>query len=469
MARPARDITESELSVLRILWDRGPATIRQLTDVLYPRGAAAAQYATVQKLLDRMEAKGYVARDRSLYVHVFAAALDRDELIGRRLRSLAETLCDGSMTPLLTHLARAKDLTDADRLALRAIIDEPEEERRGARRPSRPEIAGRASPVVLRRRSRRPGALTTTRESARRCPLMESLVHGMLSNAAAVAVLAVLVAIAGRACRRPALIHSICLLAMLKLVTPPVVLAAGAGADAGRRAMARAASLTPVLPEEPALDVTEAEPAEEPPIPEDLDDSILAELPPEDIPVAPTPPASWDWSWESVALGVVLAGALAWWALAAVRIVRFHRLLRDVEPMPAEWQAGIDELAGRLGLRRPPTACLVPGDVPPMLWAVGPRARLLVPARLWATLGDDERTSLFLHELAHLKRRDHWVRWAELAVAGLYWWHPAVWWIRRASARGRGAVLRRLGRLGDASRGQDLCRRARGGPRIRLG
>jgi BlaI family penicillinase repressor len=142
MARPARDITESELTVLRILWDRGPATIRQLTDVLYPRGAAAAQYATVQKLLDRMEAKGFVARDRSLYVHVFAAALDRDELIGRRLRSLAETLCDGSMAPLLTHLARAKDLTVEDRLALRAIIDEPEEEdaepdgRRGRRSPA---------------------------------------------------------------------------------------------------------------------------------------------------------------------------------------------------------------------------------------------------------------------------------------------------------------------------------------------
>lgn len=134
MARPARDITDSELSVLRILWDQGPATIRQLTDVLYPRGGAA-HYATVQKLLDRMEAKGYVERDRTLYVHVFAAAMDRDELIGRRLRSLAEALCDGSLTPLLTHLARAGDLSDADRLALRAIIDEADEA------PSEPEPA----------------------------------------------------------------------------------------------------------------------------------------------------------------------------------------------------------------------------------------------------------------------------------------------------------------------------------------
>jgi predicted transcriptional regulator len=126
MGRPAQDITESELSVLRVVWDRGSATIRQLTDVLYPQGGTA-QYATVQKLLDRMEAKGYVQRDRSLYVHVFTAVLDRDELIGRRLRSLAEMLCDGSLTPLLTHLARAKDLTDNDRLALRAIIDEADE------------------------------------------------------------------------------------------------------------------------------------------------------------------------------------------------------------------------------------------------------------------------------------------------------------------------------------------------------
>jgi BlaI family transcriptional regulator, penicillinase repressor len=125
MGRPAQDITESELAVLRILWDRGPATIRQLTDVLYPQGEAA-QYATVQKLLDRMEAKGYVRRDRTMFVHIFRSVLDRDELIGRRLRSLAEMLCDGSLTPLLTHLARAKDLTDDDRLALRAIVEEPD-------------------------------------------------------------------------------------------------------------------------------------------------------------------------------------------------------------------------------------------------------------------------------------------------------------------------------------------------------
>jgi predicted transcriptional regulator len=127
LSRPAQDITETELSVLRILWTRGTATIRQLTDVLYP-GGSAAQYATVQKLLDRMEAKSYIQRDRSEFVHRFVPVLDREQLIGRRLRSLVETLCDGSITPLLTHLARASELTAEDREALRSIIEECDNE-----------------------------------------------------------------------------------------------------------------------------------------------------------------------------------------------------------------------------------------------------------------------------------------------------------------------------------------------------
>ena len=156
MGRPAQDITESELAVLRILWDRDSAPIRQLVDILYP-GGEAAQYATVQKLLDRMEAKGYVRRDRSLYVHVFTALLDRDQLIGRRLRSLAETLCDGSLTPLLTHLARANDLTERDRLALRAIMDEIEADPRSPDSSGEPPSTTRATGSARTSRERSPG------------------------------------------------------------------------------------------------------------------------------------------------------------------------------------------------------------------------------------------------------------------------------------------------------------------------
>src|SRR6516164_1970521 len=123
MARTPQDVTETELAVLQVLWDQGPATIRQITDLLYPEGEAA-HYATVQKLLDRLEAKGFVTRDRTPPAHAFAAAVGRDDLIGRRLQAMAEQLCGGSLTPLLTHLVKARRLSPRERQDLRDLIDD---------------------------------------------------------------------------------------------------------------------------------------------------------------------------------------------------------------------------------------------------------------------------------------------------------------------------------------------------------
>jgi predicted transcriptional regulator len=91
--------------------------------VLYP-GGSQAQYATVQKLLDRLEAKGFVARRRGTSAHSFETTVDRDELIGRRLEDMADKLCGGSLTPLLTHLVRARRLSVQERRELRDLIDE---------------------------------------------------------------------------------------------------------------------------------------------------------------------------------------------------------------------------------------------------------------------------------------------------------------------------------------------------------
>jgi hypothetical protein len=66
-----------------------------------------------------------------------------------------------------------------------------------------------------------------------------------------------------------------------------------------------------------------------------------------------------------------------------------------------------------------------------MLWAVGGKPRLLVPSRLWQALTEEQRAVLLLHELAHLRRCDHWVRGLEIVTTCLYWWHPVVWWARR--------------------------------------
>ncbi len=125
MDRLPQDVTDAELAVLQALWEQQRATIRQLTDAIYPRGHAA-QYATVQKLLERLEAKGCAARDRSAWPHRFAATITREDLIGRRLQAVAEKLCGGSLTPLLTHLLQVERLSRRERQELRAFMDELE-------------------------------------------------------------------------------------------------------------------------------------------------------------------------------------------------------------------------------------------------------------------------------------------------------------------------------------------------------
>ena len=135
MARNRQDITDAEMAIMQVLWRRaeapptetgitGAASTRQIADEIYGERAGVTQYATVQKQLERLEAKGFVRRDRSLFVHLFSAGVGRDELIGRRLREMADKLCEGSLAPVLSHLVKARALTEQERRALRALIDD---------------------------------------------------------------------------------------------------------------------------------------------------------------------------------------------------------------------------------------------------------------------------------------------------------------------------------------------------------
>jgi predicted transcriptional regulator len=127
--RQQHDVTEAELALLQSLWDSGPATIRQLVDRVYKQEGPSV-YATVQKLLDRLESKGFVVRDRAGQVHVFRPAVGRPELIGRRLRAVADSLCGGSLSPLLTHLVEDRGFSDAERRELRELIEKLDRKRR---------------------------------------------------------------------------------------------------------------------------------------------------------------------------------------------------------------------------------------------------------------------------------------------------------------------------------------------------
>jgi predicted transcriptional regulator len=123
MARTPRDVTDTELAILQVLWDEGAVTRRRITDVLYP-GGGPAHFTTVQKLLERLESKGYVARSAGPDGIAFAARIQKEQLISRRLLEMADKLCGGSVTPLLMNLVRARPLSESDLRDLRALLDD---------------------------------------------------------------------------------------------------------------------------------------------------------------------------------------------------------------------------------------------------------------------------------------------------------------------------------------------------------
>ncbi|MFP6878190.1 MAG: BlaI/MecI/CopY family transcriptional regulator [Roseibacillus sp.] len=119
-------IANAEMAVMNLLWEIVRLTAREIREKLYP-DAGKAQHGTVQRLLQRLEDKGYVERDRSLPVHFFSAALSRQTYAGMQLESLAETLTAGSFAPLITHLVEQKKISREEIDRIRAILDEEEE------------------------------------------------------------------------------------------------------------------------------------------------------------------------------------------------------------------------------------------------------------------------------------------------------------------------------------------------------
>jgi beta-lactamase regulating signal transducer with metallopeptidase domain len=126
------------------------------------------------------------------------------------------------------------------------------------------------------------------------------------------------------------------------------------------------------------------------------------------------------WTW--LATSVVLAGA------QTVRIIRFRRRLLAAIPAPDDLIDEAGWISRQLGISAP-ELLVVPDLGTPLLWCLG-RPQLLLPARLVKTLPLDRWRGILAHELAHLRRGDHWVSRLELA-AGLFWWWNPVYWLAR--------------------------------------
>lgn len=127
---------------------------------------------------------------------------------------------------------------------------------------------------------------------------------------------------------------------------------------------------------------------------------------------------------------VWLGGAVIVVVLLWMRLVWCASVLRNARPAPTAITAWVGKSARRVGLSRSPEVYFVDGSLSPMIlcWRT---PRLLMPSALWRELDAVGRQAVVFHELAHLKRRDHWVMWLETLIGAAYWWNPVVWWARR--------------------------------------
>jgi predicted transcriptional regulator len=116
-ATPPRP-TDAELAILRVLWTRGPSTVREVAEVMGREGA----YTTVLKLLQIMTDKRLVGRDESSRTHVYTATSSRDETERQLVADLLDRVFDGSAEKLVLQALAARKSSPAELAQIRKLL-----------------------------------------------------------------------------------------------------------------------------------------------------------------------------------------------------------------------------------------------------------------------------------------------------------------------------------------------------------
>jgi predicted transcriptional regulator len=117
--------TDAELAILRVLWDRGPSTVREVHDAL--RATQDSGYTTVLKLLQIMTEKGLVVRDESQRAHVYVSRLGEQRTQRQLLRDLVDRAFSGSPAKLVLQALSGPRATNQELRDIRALLDRLEE------------------------------------------------------------------------------------------------------------------------------------------------------------------------------------------------------------------------------------------------------------------------------------------------------------------------------------------------------
>lgn len=123
MAKKNPHITDAELDVLKQLWSSPGLTARELTVALYGQ-PTSSNIGTVQKLIQRLEAKRLIQRDRSEFAHTFSARVSQADVAGMQLDELARKVTGGSLLPFISHLVQGKKLSPKEKAEIRKLLGE---------------------------------------------------------------------------------------------------------------------------------------------------------------------------------------------------------------------------------------------------------------------------------------------------------------------------------------------------------
>lgn len=248
---------------------------------------------------------------------------------------------------------------------------------------------------------------------------MNPVLGWLLANTACALALAAAALLCERLARpRPAVLHALWVLVLLRLCWPP-----GLGVAVPLPLDARPAAAPAAAPAAGAL---EPLPQGRPPRPAAPARTASPAVAPATAPASR--PAPRIGLWPALWLG----GSSAVLAILSAGVLRGRRRFLRLPPAPGWLAAEVAALAQRIGVA-PPQVVDDPFAPTPCVWALG-RVRLVACADALGRLDPGARAAVLAHELAHLRRRDHWWLRLELLLMVAFFWHP-LFWLARARLR----------------------------------
>jgi predicted transcriptional regulator len=128
MAKPAPRPTDAELEILKVLWQRGPSTVREIHSVL--SRSRTAGYTTILKFLQIMTEKNLVDRDASQRTHVYRARPSQEQTQRQLVGELTTRVFGGSAAKLVMQALSSKKASADELVEIRKLLDELEQEER---------------------------------------------------------------------------------------------------------------------------------------------------------------------------------------------------------------------------------------------------------------------------------------------------------------------------------------------------